>query len=215
MLNKHLNWKQHITKIANTISKTIGIINKLNYELPENTLLTIYNSLILPHLNYCILAWGYDSKRIYKLQKKAIRIISKSKFYSHSDPILKKLEILKIDDIHYHDYLQQIKFYYKYLNNLLPSYFTNFNFATNATVHNYSTRGCHQIRNSLVKHDFSRKCIRYSLPILINTTPIIILDKITSHSIKGFTTYIKRSCIQKYTVLCQLANCCTCERART
>ena len=62
LLNKHLNWKQHITKIANTISKSIGIINKLKYELPENTLLTIYNSLILPHLNYCILAWGYDSK---------------------------------------------------------------------------------------------------------------------------------------------------------
>ena len=89
MLNKHLNWKQHITKIANTISKTIGIINKLKYELPENTLLTLYNSLILPHLNYCKLAWGYDSKRIYKLQKKAICIISKSKSYSHSDPIFK------------------------------------------------------------------------------------------------------------------------------
>ena len=134
------------------------------------------------------------------------------KFYSHSDPIFKKLEILTIDDIHF---LQQIQFYYKYLNHLLPNFFTNFNFATNATVHNYSTRGCHQIRNSLVKHDFSRKCIRYSPPILMNTTPIIILDKITSHSIKGFTTYIKRSCIDKYTVLCQLANCYTCEQART
>ena len=81
MLNKHLNWKQHITKIANTISKTIGIINKLKYELPENTLLTIYSSLILPHLNYCELAWGYDSKRIYKLQKKAICIISLRSYF--------------------------------------------------------------------------------------------------------------------------------------
>ena len=130
----------------------------------------------------------------------------------HSNPIFKKLQILEIDDIHY---LQQIKFYYKYSNNFLPNYFTNFNFATNVTVHNYSTRGCHQIRKILVKHDFSRKCIRYSLPILINTTPIIILNKITSHSIKGFTTYIKRSCIEKYTILCQLTNCYTCERART
>ena len=56
-----------ITKIANSISKTIGIINKLKYEHPENTILTIYNPLILPHLNYCILAWGYASQRIYKL----------------------------------------------------------------------------------------------------------------------------------------------------
>ena len=101
MLNKHLNWKQHITKIANTISKTIGIINTLKYELPENTLLTIFNSLILTHFNYCMLAQGYDSKRIYKPQKKAIDIISKSKLHSHLDRIFKKLEILKIDDIHY------------------------------------------------------------------------------------------------------------------
>ena len=63
MLNKHLNWKQHITKIANKIYKNIGIINKLKCELPKNTLLTVYSSLILTHLNYCILAWGYDSKR--------------------------------------------------------------------------------------------------------------------------------------------------------
>ena len=86
-------------------SKPKLTINNTNI---ENTLLTIYNSLILPHLNYCILAWGYDSKRIYKLEKKAIRIISKNMFYSHSDPIFKKLEIMKIDDIHY---LQQIKLY--------------------------------------------------------------------------------------------------------
>ena len=43
-------------------------------------------------------------------------------------------------------------------------------------------------------------------------TPIMILDK---NSIKGFTTYVKRSYIEKYTVLCQLANCYTCERAQT
>ena len=55
------HWKQHITKIASTFSTNIAIINKLKYELPENTLLTIYNSLILP--------------RIYKLQKKATNTI--------------------------------------------------------------------------------------------------------------------------------------------
>ena len=51
ILHKHLIWKSHVTKVANKISKTIGIINKLKYQLPQTTLLTIYNSLILPHLN--------------------------------------------------------------------------------------------------------------------------------------------------------------------
>ena len=31
ILHKHLIWKRHVTKVANKISKTIGIINKLKY----------------------------------------------------------------------------------------------------------------------------------------------------------------------------------------
>ena len=74
ILHKHLIWKSHVTKVANKISKTKENNNKLKYQLPQTTLLTIYNSLILPHLNYCLLTWGHDSKRIHKLQKKVIRI---------------------------------------------------------------------------------------------------------------------------------------------
>ena len=138
ILHKHLIWKSHVTKVANKISKTIGIVNKLKYQLPQTTLLTIYNSLILPHLNYCLLAWGHDSKRIHKLQKKAIRIIDKSHFFSHTDPIFKKLNVLKIYDLHY---VQQLKFYFKYTNNCLPVYFQNFTFQTGLETHNYNTRG--------------------------------------------------------------------------
>ena len=69
IINKHLRWKSHINKISINIARTTGIIRSLNQVLPCNVLLTIYNSLILPHLNYGILAWGYDTTRIFKLQK--------------------------------------------------------------------------------------------------------------------------------------------------
>ena len=39
--------------------KIIRIMNKLKFQLPQNILLTIYNSLILSQLNYCLLGWGY------------------------------------------------------------------------------------------------------------------------------------------------------------
>ena len=100
ILHKHLIWKSHVTRVANKINKTIGIIIKLKYQIPQTTLLTIYNYLILPHLSYCLLAWGHDSKRIYKLQKKTIRIIDKSHFFSHTDSIFRKLNVLKIYDLH-------------------------------------------------------------------------------------------------------------------
>ena len=103
-----------MTKVANKISKTIGIINKLKYQLRQTILLTLYTSLILPHPNYCLLAWELDSKRIHKLQKMAIRIIDKSHFFSHTDPIFKKLNVIKIYDL---QYVQQLKFYFKYTSN--------------------------------------------------------------------------------------------------
>ena len=76
--NKHLGWADHVNKLSNKICKIIGIMNKLKFQLPQNILLAIYNSLILSQLNYCLLAWGYESKHLYKLQKRAIRIIEKA-----------------------------------------------------------------------------------------------------------------------------------------
>ena len=138
IINKQLKWNSHVNKIGNKISQTIGVINKLKHLIPEKTLLTIYNSLILPHINYCILAWGHDSNRILKLQKKAIRIIVKGSFYTRSDPIFKKFNILKVNDIHLH---QQLKFSFKLINNILPDHFYNFNLALNSDIHDLTQGG--------------------------------------------------------------------------
>ena len=57
--DKHLSWNEHIHTISNKITKTIRILNKLKHHIPLNILLTIYNTLILPHINYGILSWGF------------------------------------------------------------------------------------------------------------------------------------------------------------
>ena len=100
IINKHLTWKSHINKISINIARTTGIIRSLNQVLPCNVLLTIYNSLILPHLNYGILAWGYDTTRIFKLQKNSLRVISSTKCIDHTDPLFKSLALLKVEHIH-------------------------------------------------------------------------------------------------------------------
>ena len=89
--NKHLGSANHVNKLLNKICKIIGIINKLKFQLTQNIFLTIYNSLVLSQPNYSILAWGYESKLLYKHQKWAIRIIDKSPRFSHTNPLFKKL----------------------------------------------------------------------------------------------------------------------------
>ena len=69
-LSNDLNWDKHKCVIPLKLTKTIGALNRLRYECPEKILLTLYNTLILPHLNYCILLWGANTENIHKLQKK-------------------------------------------------------------------------------------------------------------------------------------------------
>ncbi len=85
-INEHLSWKSHIDKFSDKISKTMDVLNKLKHFVPLNARVMIYNSLMLSHLNYCILAWGYRCERITKLQKCIIRILSISKYNAHTEP---------------------------------------------------------------------------------------------------------------------------------
>ena len=99
------------------ISKTVGILNKLRSVLPSGVLQTIYNTLILPHMIYGILAWGRHSKVIHKIQTRAIRIIAASKYNAHTEPLFKKLNLLKACDI---CKLQELKCYHKLINRQQP-----------------------------------------------------------------------------------------------
>ena len=72
-IQETLNWAPHTYRIANKISRTLGVINKLQHFLPTYTLRTMYNSIILPHLNVSILSWWLHSGRLPKLQKRTVR----------------------------------------------------------------------------------------------------------------------------------------------
>ena len=109
-IDKYLTWKKHINLIANKISRTVGVMNRLKNYILENALLTIYNTLIIPHLNYEILTWGFNSDRILKFQKKSVRSFTLSKYNAHTEPIYKTLKLLKINDIFK---CQTLKFIYK------------------------------------------------------------------------------------------------------
>ena len=121
IIDKQLNWKNHILSVANKVSRSVGILGRVRYILPQRTLLTLYYSLLHPHLLYCILVWGNTSNvninKLFRLQKKALRIVSNST-YTSSTPIFKKLGILKIMDIYN---LHIMMFMFRTLYHLLPS----------------------------------------------------------------------------------------------
>ena len=52
VLDNCLSFEDHLKMILNKINKTIGLLHKLHNILRRSVLLTIYKSLIRPHLNY-------------------------------------------------------------------------------------------------------------------------------------------------------------------
>ena len=207
LLDKHLNWKSQTSKIANKISRTIGVLTTLKQYLPSRILLTIYNTLIMPHLNYGILAWGYQPGRLVTLQKKAVRAITSSAYNAHTSPIFKNLRLLKIYDIHT---LQQLKFYYKMVHTNLPIYFNTLPLIRNQDIHGHNTRCRNKIGTIRTKHEFAKRCIRYSLAHTINSLPSCIQDKIVTHSLSGLSIYSKQFLLNKYESNCQIINCYIC-----
>ena len=90
-INEHMNWNTHIFNITKTITKTLGVMNRLKHYLPQRILQILYNYLILSHLNSNITAWGFVSHKLSRLQKRALRRITDSKYNAHTQPKLKVL----------------------------------------------------------------------------------------------------------------------------
>ena len=90
---------------------------------PQCILLTLYNTLIMSHLNYSLLTWGSSIKEkhpLHLLQKKALRVITNNDYIAHTEPIYKELKILQLNDMFA---VSVWKFYYKLMNGMLPPYF--------------------------------------------------------------------------------------------
>ena len=74
LIDNNLSWKNHIEYIAKKIAKRVGIIKRIRHTLPLKTLNTLYNTLILPYLNYCNIIWANNKpsclRQLLMLQKR-------------------------------------------------------------------------------------------------------------------------------------------------
>ena len=97
-----LPWNGHVTHISQKISRIVDIMYRLKHIYPQAVLLTLYSALIVPHLTYCLLAWGsiIVPNHQHLLQKKALRIFASQDYISHTEPICKEYRILKIFDMY-------------------------------------------------------------------------------------------------------------------
>ena len=101
-IDENLNWKSHIKYFETKMSKIIGILYRASQVLNQRAMLTLYHSIFLSYMTYCIEVWGNtfisNLSRLNSIHKKVVRLISNCK-YNSSSIIFRKLRVLKLLDI--------------------------------------------------------------------------------------------------------------------
>ena len=152
LIDSNLTWKYHISHIVCKMSKSIGIIARLRHFVPTTTLINIYNSIILPYISYGIALWGQAAdihiNRIFKLQKRALRLIYFGDFTSHAVPYFLSANTLPLRMLYFKSICILM---HDISNNLLPTNILNL-FNLSKESHEYNTRfsssNCYQVNYS-------------------------------------------------------------------
>ena len=212
IIDEHLTWKYHLNHINNKISRALFAIKQMKHILPQESLRTLYFALIQPHLNYGVLAWGKANQaainKTEMLQKKAIRLINKSPYNSHTEPLFKTSEILKLKDLHEY---QSLIFMKDYFSNRLPQSFDN-SFPYNREVQ--STRVTRQANLLHVEYgmsSFSNNSPLYILPLIWNKWANLVSENISR---AGFKKNIRSIILSSYSdsIKCDNLFCKACSR---
>ena len=103
----------------------LGVLGRVRADLDEHLLLSLYNSMVLPHLQYCLMVWGdFEAGRnlaygetLLKLQKRFMGLIAGKGGRYHADPLFSGYGVLKVGDL----YRQQLRLHaWKFCNGRLP-----------------------------------------------------------------------------------------------
>ena len=139
LIDNDMKFKSHIDSITNIVSRNVGMMCRARPFVENRQMLCLYNALILPYINYCCLIWGsgyaHNTKKLATIQKRAMRVVEGIHLPESSNPIFKKYNILKIQDI---PKMQMMLVLHRHVCNDIPMIIKNL--FTMHVENNYSTR---------------------------------------------------------------------------
>ena len=144
-IDEHLTWKPHIDGISTNLRKANAMLSKIRHFVDQKTLKANYYAILESHLYSFSLTSGQNSnrtKRLFILQKKALRLMFFLLREAHNNPLYKDFNILKFHD---KTALENFIFIHKSFEHQLPQPFDNcFGLSSNFHTHNtrWSNLGC-------------------------------------------------------------------------
>jgi hypothetical protein len=179
IIDDSLLWKAHIDQMISKLNTACFVIRTLQAVMPQETLRMIYYSYVHSIMSYEIIFWGNQShsEKIFKIQKRVIRIITNSRVRDSCRKRFKKLEILPLHS--------------QYIFSLLIFVTNNKHlFTTNYQIHNIHTRLKTNLHLPIANLTKFQKRVYYSGIKIFNNLPHNIKE--LANETKLFQNVLKR-----------------------
>ena len=121
-----LSWTGQVERVKAKVGRLLGVLWRLGSVLGGRQLLSLYNGLVLPHLQYCLMVWG-DLRgdrnavlggALLRYQKRFAGLVAGRRGRYHADPLLAEHGMLKLTDL----YRQQLRVHaWRFWNGRLPA----------------------------------------------------------------------------------------------
>ena len=212
-VDQKLSWTEHIGNVVGKVGRLVGVLGRARTALGGKAMHMLYNALILPHLQYCLIVWGdfQEGKNkklgqdLLKYQKRIIGMISGARGRYHADPGFSNLGILKIEDL----YKQQLRIHgWQFAKNRLPENQAAMLLKAK-DAHRYGTRSSG--RGLLSYSALDERSIGQRLPREWQSTPQDIRETI---SYQGMKKKSKMTFLSQYGLFkCDVRDCFVCRNA--
>ena len=211
-IDEGLRWTAYIEKVKCKVSQLLGVIGRVRTSLGGRAILSLYNGLVLPHLQYCLIVWGdFQGDRnktiggnLLKLQKRFAGMVAGATSRFHADPLFAKYGMLKLEDL----YRQQLRIHgWQFWNGELPTGQAAMLQRVKDT-HGYSTRSA---GSKIAVSARDQGSISYRLPKEWDT---LTEEGKQVKSLTAFKRNSKNSFIGKYKGFrCDITVCRVCQQA--
>ena len=147
-LTEDVTWDVHIKHVCDILNKNYYVIHLLKNITSINTFRSIHFANFHSHLGYGILFWGGDSQhtKVFKLQKKVVRLICNVKRKTSCRDLFRTLNILPVPCV----YIKETVYYIKVNNEGLKQ---------NLAIHDYETRHRSDFQTQFCKTSIFKKSV--------------------------------------------------------
>ena len=182
-LDSQMKFKIHVNDVINKMKRALGIFTRAAQFVDPSTRITLYNTLILPHLDYCSTVWcgslnKSDLMRLQRIQNRAMRAILHCHPRTHILDLLRTLKWMSIKQrLHYN----LCTFIWKIIHDQVPIYLSDI-YTPVANIHNHNTRFSNN--SSLFRRRTSHKSLSTLGAKIWNELPQHVRDARSLYSFK-------------------------------